>query len=88
MEEIQDSLRVASECLIVCLQMSPKGCVPLGTYRVEETKGFIHEGYGDSWVARSCNADDLNGALKAMLCIQYHVTPMRSYMVRSGQSRV
>ena len=25
----------------VFLQMSPKGCVPLGTYRVEETKGLI-----------------------------------------------
>ena len=41
MERIQGSPRVASESLNVCLQMSPKGCVPLGTYRVEETKGLI-----------------------------------------------
>ena len=60
----------------------PKGCVPLGTYRVEETKGLIDESYGDCWVARSCNADGLNEALKATLCIQCHVTPIESYMVR------
>ena len=41
MERIQGSPRVASECMIVCLQSSPKGCVPLGIYRVEETKGLI-----------------------------------------------
>ena len=32
-------------CLNVCLELSvldpPKGCVPLGTYRVEDTKGLI-----------------------------------------------
>ena len=58
-------------------------CVPLGTYRVEETKGLIDESYGDCWVARSCNADGHNGALKAMMCTQCHVTPMGSYMVGS-----
>lgn len=62
---------------------SPKGCVPLGFYRVEETKGSIDESYEDCWVARSCNANGYNRALKAMICIQCHITPMRSYMVRS-----
>ena len=47
----------------------PKGCAPLGTYRVEETKGLIDESHGDCWVARSCNVDGHNGALKAMICI-------------------
>ena len=83
MERIQSSPRVASECLNMSLQMSPKGCVPLGTYRVEETKGLIDESYRDCLVARSCNSDGLNEALKVMICIQCHVTPMGSYMVRS-----
>ena len=64
-------------------RLSPKGCFPLGIYRVEESKGLIDENYGDCWVARSCNADGHNEAFKAMICIQYHVTPMESYMVRS-----
>ena len=68
MERIQGGPRVASEYLNVCLQISPKGCIPLGTYRVEETKGLIDESYGDCWVTRSCNADSHNGALKAMIC--------------------
>ena len=61
----------------------PKGCAPLGTYRVEETNGLIDESHEDCWVARSCNADGHNGALKAMMCIYCHITPMGSYMVRS-----
>ena len=80
---IQGSPRVASKCLNVCLEMSSKGCVPLGTYRVEETKGLTDESYGDCWVTRSCNVDGLNEALKVMICIQCHVTPMGSSMVRS-----
>ena len=83
MEMIQGSPRVASECLNVYLQLSPKGCVPLDTYRVEETKGLIDESYGDCWVIRSCNADGHNGAWKAMIYIQCHVTPMGICMVRS-----
>ena len=46
MERIQGSPRVASECLSVSLDVCsgiPKGCVPLGIYRVEETKGLIDE---------------------------------------------
>ena len=49
MERIQGSLKVASKCK----QKSrgdltiPKGCVPLDTYRVEETKGLMDESYGD-----------------------------------------
>ena len=54
----------------------------MGSDRVEETKGLIDESYGDCWVARSCNADGLNKALKAMVCIRCHVTPMGSYIVR------
>ena len=47
----------------------PKGCAPLGTYRVEETKGLIDESHRDCWAARSCNADGHNRALKAIMCI-------------------
>ena len=86
MKRIQGSPRVTSECLMRSKRVSPKGCVPLGIYRVEETKGLINEIHGDCWVVRSCNADSHNGALKAMMCIQCHVTPMGSYMVRSGNS--
>ena len=25
----------------MCIERSPKGCVPLGTYRVEKTRGLI-----------------------------------------------
>ena len=57
--------------------------MPLGTYREEETKGLIDESYGDCWVAKTYKDDGHNGALKAMLCIQCHVTPKRNYMVRS-----
>ena len=60
-----------------------KGCASLGTYRVKETKCLIDESYGDCWVARSCNDDGHNGALKAMMCIQCHIIPMGSYMVGS-----
>ena len=85
MERIQGSPRVASKCKQKSRRdlTVPKGCVPLGTYRVEETKGLIDESYGDCWVTRSCNADGHNEALKAMVCIQCHKTPMGSYMVRS-----
>ena len=44
MERIQGSPRVASvsECVFRAVRSDPpKGCVPLGTYRVEETKGLI-----------------------------------------------
>ena len=67
----------------MCPKKSPKGCVPLSTYKVEETKGLIDESYRDYWVARSYNVDGHNGALKAMVCIQCHITPMGSYMFRS-----
>ena len=40
MERIQGSPRVASVSRVVRPD-PPKGCVPLGTYRVEETKGLI-----------------------------------------------
>ena len=68
--------------------MSPKGCVPLGIYIVEETKGLIDKSYGDCWVVRSYNADGHNGALMATICTQCHVTLMGSYMVRSKRPRV
>ena len=68
----------------MCPEKSPKGCVPLGTYRVEETKGLID---GKSWgllgCIRSYNADGHNGVVKAMMCIQCYITLMGSYMVRS-----
>ena len=43
MERIQCSPRVASKCEQKSRRdlTVPKGCVPLGTYRVEETKGLI-----------------------------------------------
>ena len=63
--------------------MSPKSCVPLDIYRVKETKGLIDESYRNCWVARSCNADGRNGALKAMMYIQCHIALMGGYMVRS-----
>ena len=81
MEMIQGSPRVTSECKQK--KSCPKSCVPFGTYRVEETNGLIDDSYGDCWVAMGCNADGLNGALKAMMCIQCHITLMRIYMVRS-----
>ena len=40
MERIQGSPRVVSVSRAVSSN-SPKRCVPLGTYRVEETKGLI-----------------------------------------------
>ena len=40
MEMIQGSPKVASVSRAVSSR-SPKGCVPLGIYRVEETKGLI-----------------------------------------------
>ena len=78
MEMIQGSPRVVNEKI-----RPPKGCVPLGTYKVEETKGLIDESYVDCWVAKSYKADGYNGVLKAIICTQCHVTPMGSYMVGS-----
>ena len=58
-------------CLSVCLRGIPKGCVHLGIYRVEETKGLIdgmgivgfqgvvgHNGYieGHDVHSMSCNS--------------------------------
>ena len=43
------------------------------------------ESYGDCWVVSSYKVDGHNGALKAMMCTQHHVTPMGSYMVGSGK---
>ena len=68
--------------------MCPKSYVPLGTYRKKETKGLIIEIQGDCWVTRSYKVDGHNDALKVIICSQCHVTPMGSYMVGSGQSRV
>ena len=61
--------------------------MPLGINRVEETKGLIDESHGDCWVARSCNVDGHNGALKVLMCIQCHITPMGSYMLDLDQSK-
>ena len=66
-------------------QSVPQRMCPFGTYRMEETKGLIDESYRDYWVARSYKADGPNGALKAMMCTQCHVIPMRNYMVRFGK---
>ena len=60
----------------------------MGTYREENTKGFMIECYGDYWVVRSYKVDGHNGALKAIMCSQCHVTPVGSYMVISKKSRV
>ena len=43
----------------------------------------LMESDGDCWVARSYTTDGHNGALKVMMCTQYHVTPMEGYMVGS-----
>ena len=43
MERIQGSPKVASMSEEVEVQVSPKGCAPLSTYRVEKTKGLIDE---------------------------------------------
>ena len=76
MERIQGSPRVASECLSVSLDVSfgiPKGCVPLGIYRVEETNGLMME-----WELLGCKMlMAIMRALKVMLCTQCHVTPHR-----------
>ena len=70
------------------IRSSPKGCVPLGIYREKETKGLMNESYGGFWVVRNYKVDSHNGALKAIMCSQCHVTPLRSYMVRFRKSRV
>ena len=62
--------------------------MPLGIYRSEETKCLIMEIQGDCWAMKSYKADGHNRALKAIMCSQCHVTPMGSYMVRSGKLRV
>ena len=64
-------------------ERSPKGCVLLGTYRKEETKGLMMKSHEDCSVVRSYKADGHNGALKAIMCSQCYVTPMGGYMVRS-----
>ena len=38
----------------------PKGCVPLGIYRVEETKGFID----GMWTVRLHGANGHNGSIE------------------------
>ena len=48
-------------------------------------RASLMESYGDCWVVKSYKADGHNGALKAMICTQYYVTPMGSYMVRFGR---
>ena len=49
----------------------PKGCVPLGTYRKEETKGLI-----DGMRTVGCmELMAIKRALKIMLCDQCHITP-------------
>ena len=66
--------RVASVSSDPCWDSSHKGCAPLGTYRVEETKGFIDgiEIVGLQGVAMLMA---IMGAMKAMMCTQCHVTP-------------
>ena len=34
-------MRIVEKDIREMVKKSPKGCVPLGTYRVEETKGLI-----------------------------------------------
>ena len=59
----------------MCLELSvpdhPKGCVPLCTYRVEETKGLI-DGMGTVGLP---GTNGIMGALKIMLHDQCQVTP-------------
>ena len=54
-------------CLNVCLELSPKGCVPLGTYRVEETKGLI-DGMWTVGLQGVAMLMAIMGSLKAMMC--------------------
>ena len=49
----------------------PKGCVPLGTYRVEKTRGLI-DGMGTVGLAET---NGHNGSIEDHLCDQCHVTP-------------
>ena len=63
MERIQGSPRVANVSEYVSRAVSsssPKGCVPLGIYRVEETKGLI-DGMGTVGLQ---GVDDHNGSIK------------------------
>ena len=60
----------------------------MGTYRKEDTKGLIMEIQGDYWALyEELQFDNHNRALMAMMCFQYHVTPMGSHMIRYGESR-
>ena len=60
MERIQGSPRVASVSRAVFFGI-PKGCVPLGIYRVEETKGLI-DGIGTVGLH---GADGHNGSIES-----------------------
>ncbi len=73
MEMIQSSPRVV--CLsLFCDRAVPKGCVPLGIYGVEETKGLI-DGMRIVGLQGVTTSMAIMRALKAMKCTQCHVTP-------------
>jgi len=61
-----------SECL--SKYSSPKGCAPLGIYRLEETNGLI-DGMETVGLQGVTILMAIMGTLKAMMCTQCHVTP-------------
>ena len=86
MEMIQVSPKVS---VFECLFHDPSKVVSLWVLiEWRRPRASLMESYGDCWAVRSYKADSHNGALKAMMCTQCHVTPMRSYMVRPRRSRV
>ena len=71
------------------VQMDPLKVVPISVLIDVEGDQGSHDGeLWDCWVVRSYKVDGYNGALKAIMCSQYHVTPMGSYTVRTGQLRI
>ena len=56
------------------LERVPKGCMPLGPYRVEETKGLL-DGMGTVGLQEVAMLMAIMGTLKAMMCTQCHLTP-------------
>ena len=79
MEMIQGSPRVVSERI----RVSPKVVSFWVLIEWRRPRVLLMRIMGTVGFTRSCNADGHNGALKAMMCIRCHITPLGSYKVRS-----
>ena len=83
MERIQGSPRVASECLNVSLQMSPHKVVSLWVLiEWRRPRVSLMRVMGTVGLQGVAMLMALMKNLKAMICIQCHVTPIKGYMIR------